>query len=265
MNPAGALVIFWLLLAQAPISGPKVADDGQNDANWILTFDDEFNDSQLDLAKWVPHDPWGQVRDRQLQAFAPESVTIASGQLHLTAARTTEAKPVRYDGQARAWVSGIVTTFGTFAQMYGRFEIRCKVPVGKGLRSVFSLYPVPLGPLPRIDVFETSGNAPATISFANLWGTEKTERSFGDSFPGPDLSTGFHTLAIEWDENKIAWFIDGKLKFQSGDGVPRQPVFLLLNLAVGGGTGNILARSPDSSTRFPASFDIDYVRVYKHR
>ena len=111
---------------------------------------------------------------------------------------------------------------GTFAQTYGRFEIRCRVPAGRGLRAGFWLLPVPLGPLPEIDVFETAGSPPSKVFFANRWGTEQTERSFGDSFTGPDLSSGFHIIAIEWDRDRITWFVDGKEKFQSVDGVPRQ-------------------------------------------
>lgn len=250
MNPLPLILISSLLLAQKPPQPPDVS------ANWILTFADEFNNSELDLARWVPHDPWGQTRDRQLQAWALDSITLGGGQLHLVAARTAEAK----------YVSGIVTTLGTFAQLYGRFEIRCKAAPGKGLRSMFSLSPVPLGTLPEIDILEVAGNSPSAISFANRWGTEQTERSFGDSFPAPDLSTAFHTIAIEWDADKISWFLDGKEKFRSVDGVPHQPMFLLLDLAVGGGSGgNALTRIPDDSTGFPASFDIDYIRVYKRR
>lgn len=252
MNPLPLLFVSLLLVAQKP--APQLPATDSN-ANWILTFADEFNGSQLDLARWIPHDPRGQARDRQLQAWTPDSVTISGGQLHLVATRTTEAR----------YVSGIVTTLGTFAQLYGRFEIRCKMAAGKGLRSMFSLSPVPLGPLPEIDIFEVAGNAPTAISFTNLWGTEQTQRSFGDSFTGADLSTGFHTIAVEWDADKISWFLDGKEKLRSVDGIPHQPMFLLLDLAVGGGAGNVLTRTPDESTRFPASFDIDYIRVYKHR
>lgn len=262
MGPLPLLLICSLLLAQKPGPKPEATD---KDPNWVLTFDDEFNGAELDLLHWSPHDPWGKVRDRQLQAFAPDSVSVGGGQLHLVAQRTTEAKPVRYDGEGRGYVSGIVTTFGTFAQTYGRFEIRCRVPAGHGLRAGFSLFPVPLGPLPEIEILNVSGNTPATISLGNHWGTEQTHRSFGDSFPGPDLSKAFHTVAIEWDADKIAWFIDGKETFRSVDGIPRQPMFLMLDLAVGGGTGNIATRFPDESTGFPASFDVDYIRVYKRK
>jgi beta-glucanase (GH16 family) len=248
MRPFAPLLLIFiapLLVAQKP------------DANWVLTFADEFNGKDLDLARWAPHDPFGQVRDRQLQAYSLEALEIAGGQLHIAATRHTV--PVRYDGKDREYVSGVISTFGIFAQTYGRFEVRCRIPRGKGLRPGFLLLPVPLGPLPEIEVFQSVGNSPSRVYFANRWGTEQTERSFGDSFNGPDLSVGFHTLAIEWDSDKIVWFIDGKEKFRSVDGVPHQPMYLLLDLAVGGN----LAKSPDSSTALPALFDIDYVRVYQ--
>jgi beta-glucanase (GH16 family) len=203
--------------------------------NWALTFDDEFNGGELDLARWVPHDPFLHVRQ-------PEAVSLSGGQLRILARRKDSE-----------YTSGIVSTFGLFSQTYGRFEIRCRVPAGQGLLSAFRLMPVPPGPLPAIDVFETTGNAPSKVFFANHWGTEQTERSFGDSFTGPDLSTGFHTLSIEWDRDKITWFIDGKEKFRSTDGIPHQPMYLLIDLAV---------RGPDATV--PSSFDIDYIRVYQH-
>jgi beta-glucanase (GH16 family) len=203
-----------LLLLFSPLLFPQKAPA----PNWVQTFDDEFNTTELDLARWVPHDPWGHV----------SSVQVSGGQLHLA--------------------TGPISTFGTFAQLYGRFEVRCRVLAGARSKPRFRLLPVPLGQLPAIDIFETTGSAPSKISFANRWGTEQTERSFGDSFTGPDLSTGFHILAIEWDRDKIVWYIDGKEKFQSVDGIPRQPMFLLLDPGVAAGV---------------ASFDIDYIRVYR--
>jgi beta-glucanase (GH16 family) len=255
MQPALKTALLPLLLAL-----PLLPLSAEKDANWALTFADEFNGTELDLSRWTPHDPWGHVRDRQLQAYAPEALTVSGGQLHIAARRTQANQlPVRYDGKDREYVSGIISTFGTFSQTYGRFEIRCRVPPGRGLRSGFLLMPLPLGPLPQIDVFQTIGSSPSKVFFANRWGTEQTERSFGDSFTGPDLSAGFHTLSIEWGRDRISWSIDGKEKFQSADGVPRQPMYLLLDLAVGGN----LARAPDASTTFPASFDIDYIHVYQ--
>jgi beta-glucanase (GH16 family) len=214
--------LLLLLLSLSPLLLPQ-----NENAGWVLTFDDEFNATELDLARWVPHDPFGHLH-------APEAVAVSGGQLHLA-------------------VSGVVSTFGLFSQTYGRFEIRCRVPTGEGLRPGFKLLPVPLGPLPEIEVFQTTGNAPSRVSLANRWGTEQTERSFADTFTGPDLSIGFHTISVEWDRDRITWFVDGKEKFQSVDGVPRQPMYMLIDLAAGG---------PEALS---GAFDIDYIRVYQKK
>ena len=162
-----------------------------------FTFSDEFNGTELDLFKWVPHDPWASAR-------TPDPPAVTGGELHLKAGQT-------------------VTTFGLFSQVYGRFEIRFRVPAANGNKALFRLLPVPLGPLPAIDVFSSAG---PELFFGNHWGTEQTERTFGDSFPAP--APALHMVAIVWDRAKITWSIDGKDKLHSTDGVPQQPMFLLL-------------------------------------
>ena len=183
----------------------------------IPTFSDEFDGSELDLTKWSPHNPLRSV-------YAAGVATVSAGQAHLP------------PGAA-------IATFGLFSQTYGRFEIRCKVASGAGAKAGFHLLPVPLGPLPSIDVFTFVGGTPRKIFLANNWGTEQTERSYGDSFDGPDLTGDFHVIAVEWDADKIVWSLDGKERFRSADGIPRQRMFLLIDSD--GGT-----------------LDVDYVRVY---
>ena len=204
---------------------PFLAAQKSTAGNWVLTFSDEFDGKNLDLARWSPHEPFAQSG---LQVR--EELDVSGGQLHIKA--------------------GVVSTYGVFAQTYGRFEIRCRIPAGRGLQAAFQLLPVPQGDLPRIEVFRAAGNTPSKISFANRWGTEQTERSFFDSFTVTDLSAGFHTIAVEWEQDHIMWSVDGKEKFQSADGVPHQQMYLHLNLA-----------AKDAAT---GSFDIDYVRVYQH-
>lgn len=249
-----------VLAASAPLllsqrAGKSAHPPEKPARNWTLTFADEFDGAKFDLKRWSPHAPFSDSgRGRELQVWAPDALEVSGGQLHISARRSDNRVPVGYDGANRQYVSGIVSTFGIYAQTYGKFEIRCRVPVGEGLRPGFALLPIPSGTLPAIDVFETTGGAPSKIFFANRWGTEQTERSYGNSFEVPDLSAAFHTISMEWDQEHIAWFVDGKEKFHSYDGVPRQPLYLVVDLAV---------NPPDASTVFPASFDIDYIRVYR--
>jgi beta-glucanase (GH16 family) len=63
---------------------------------------------------------------------------------------------------------------------------------------------------------------------------------------------------VEWTQQAIVWYLDGVEKFRSGQGVTQQPMYLLVNLAIGGNW----PVPPDQTTIWPASFDVDYVRVY---
>lgn len=185
---------------------------------WQPVFSEEFEGAELNLTRWIPRDPLAGSGSSN-----PLHYGVADGVLHMT-------------GPAA------VSTFGTFARPYGRFEIRCRVNPAKGLRARFRLMPVPLSQLPAIDVFDVTGDDTKKAGFANTWGTPQTERSFGDSVVVTDLSVGFHIIAVEWERDSIVWLVDGKEKFKSTEGVPSLPAWLSID--VGGG-----------------ALDIDYIRV----
>lgn len=246
----------WVLLFTGLLTA--VALRGQlatRQQTWIPTFSDEFDEAELEFPKWSVHDPWGHARNRESQAWVPGAVQLQDGNARIAARREN----ARFDGETREYTSGIITTYGSFAQMYGRFEIRCRIAAGRGFETKFWLLPIPKGEVPSIDVLEAIGSEPSKAHFANRWGDEKTERSYTGSWNTPDLSKDFHIFAVEWDKDKIVWFVDGKERFRSVDGVPHQPMYLVASLAVGGTE----AKWPDSTTPFPAFFDIDYVRVFQ--
>jgi beta-glucanase (GH16 family) len=242
----------------APLKGPAAEPKAPaSDAAWVLTFDDEFNAPDIDFTRWTPHDPTGHERHRELQAYLPDNVRFSGGAAHLVARR----EKATYDGHLRIFTSGTMTSLGLFAQTYGRFEIRCRFPQEPGLAANFSLDPVPTGELPSIEVVTLIGGDPATARFANRWGDEMTERSYDGAYAIGKAPEDFHTFAIEWDAQKVVWLIDGRERFRSIEGIPHQPMYLSLSLAVGGD----VAQRPTEETTLPASFDIDYVRVYKRR
>jgi beta-glucanase (GH16 family) len=251
---AFALMALGFSQSHAPATAPK---SPAADSAWVLTFDDEFNAPDIDFTRWTPHDPTGRERHRELQAYLPENIRFSDGAAHLIARR----EKATYDGRLRIFTSGTMTSVGLFAQTYGRFETRCRFPQGQGLAAKVSLEPVPAGDLPSIDVVNVMGGDPARARFANRWGDEMTERSYDGSYAIGKAPNDFHTFTMEWDSQKIVWFIDGKERFRSIEGIPHQPMYLSLSLAVGGD----IAQRPADEAPLPASFDIDYVRVYKRR
>lgn len=242
------------LMSLALLSTCRAAEKVQR-PGWRLMFQDEFDGNTLDTNKWNPKDPWERERNRELQAYVRDAFEVRDGVLRIKA----EKRPAFYAGKERAYTSGMMTSYGKFSQEYGRFEIRCRVPKGKGLWPAFWLLPDPLNWPPEIDVLEILGHEPNKVYMTHHFRDEqKKHGSHGGSWAGPDFSADFHEFAVEWSPKAIVWFVDGVERFRSKKPIPLGKMYLLLNLAVGGNWPG----APDEKTHFPAAFEVDYVRVY---
>ena len=247
-----------IILALATLSLVSVCRSAEPTVlrGWKLTFQDEFDGPALDTTKWNPNDPWGAERNRELQAYVKDAFEVRQGILTIKA----DKGQATYAGKPRAYTSGMMTTYGKFSQEYGRFEIRCRVPKGKGLWPAFWLLPEPLGWPPEIDVLEILGHETTKVYMTHHFiDNQKKHSSHGGSWSGPDFSEQFHEFAVEWSTNALVWFVDGVERYRSGNSIPHGKMYLLVNLAVGGDWPG----APDDKTRFPAAYEVDYVRAYE--
>jgi beta-glucanase (GH16 family) len=70
---------------------------------------------------------------------------------------------------------------------------------------------------------------------------------------------GWHTFGMEWGAGYQIFNRDGEVTLRvENTHVPDIPMYLILN------SGVASRPAPPPSTVFPASFDVDYVRVYAH-
>ncbi len=271
MNRLALLASTTLLVATSIQAQQPPAKQG-----WKLIWSDEFSAPKLDLKKWnvLTRE---QSKHGELQYYLPDEAYVESGHLRLRSR-------VRNYGSMK-YTSGRISTDGRFAPTYGRFEIRAKLPGGKGLWPAHWLYPqnrdwameelmqkavddkrVTAIPEARpwyseIDIMEFLGHEPTvdygTLHYRTFDGERKTSTvTWNDS---TDYTKAYHVFALEWEPDAIRWYIDDKLILTSVVGVPHTPHYLILNTAVGGSWPG----SPDSTTVFPQYQDIDYVRVYQ--
>ena len=254
------VVLFGCLLVKV-LFGSALADESpavSESGDWVLTFFDDFDGEKLGYDRWTPKDPWGEERNNELQGYLIKAFHLKDGILSVRC----ENEPSFYDGKKRDYRSGLMTTERKFSQQYGRFEIRCRVPEGKGLWPAFWLLPEPKAWPPEIDVLEILGDEPDRVYFSHHWKNPATPEGKPQAqtgeFEGIDFSKEFHTFTLIWEEDELRWYVDGKLRHQSREHVPHEPMFMLVNLAVGGWAG-----APNVSTRFPADFEIDYVKVWE--
>jgi beta-glucanase (GH16 family) len=183
---------------------------------------------------------------------------IVDGVLEITAAPVSEnSRPVIWD---RQYTSGLITTRHSFSQQYGVFEIRARMPRGRGLWPAFWLLPPNGAWPPEIDILEVLGDDIATLHTS--WHSVENGKHATETISTrvSDLAAAFHTYTLEWDKDELRWFFDGvEVARKSTPADMHQPMYMLANLAVGGGW----PKSPDASTQFPAVFAIDWIHVFR--
>lgn len=233
---------------------PSIPIGPASDSSWQLVFDDHFEGDTLDPDKWLTQFPWGRdgANPSELQYYAEDAFEVANSINRIKAAQRSMA--------GHDYTSGIITSYGAFAMTYGYVEIRARVPSGKGFWPAFWLLPEDQGWPPEIDVFESLGHETDTVYMTNHWSDGAgAHQSAQEVYTGPDFAQAFHTFGLEWKPGELIWYIDGVERFRSNQGVPSEPMYLLVNLAVGGDWPG----DPDQSTVFPGYLDVDYIRAYQ--
>ena len=224
---------------------------------WTLTFQDEFDGADVDATKWVKRYKWGEAQiNGELEAYVDDAFQVQDGLLSIVGDQRTAS----YAGQTFQYTSGVLCS--VHEQTYGYFEARLKVPAGQGLWPAFWLLGTPTAPgVNEIDIHEILGNQPDKVYMTIHWGTDygAGHMSDGTSWVGPDFSADFHVFGLTWTPDAVVWTIDGvEQKRHTGAGVPQVPMYVILNLAIGGDWPG----PPDTTTAFPALYQIDYVRAY---
>ncbi|HEY8090755.1 MAG TPA: glycoside hydrolase family 16 protein, partial [Polyangiaceae bacterium] len=168
-----------------------------------------------------------------------------------------------------------------FSHLYGRFEMRAQIPPGVGLWPAFwmmgtNIFSQSWPACGELDIMEEVGDQPGTVhgtSHSTASGDDGV--TFTSTLPhGAILSDAFHVYAIEWTPTKLTWLLDdavyGTQTAPSGATAsnwpftdPKNPFFLILNLAISSGDANSWGAAPTSATPFPAQMKVDYVRVFE--
>jgi beta-glucanase (GH16 family) len=249
-------------LARAPDGRPLTltfADDfnsfrpwRQGKGVWRTTFRDGKGSDDFDLRTLKWNKELELYVDPDFRGLGLDPFATRDGVLEITAqaARPQDAGKLG----AFRYTSGLITTQPSFSQTYGYFEMRAKLPRGKGVWPAFWLLPLDLDWPPEIDVMESIGDPSKVYVTAH----SKTGKAEGTEVPvTPD---DFHVYAVAWDAEQLAWFVDGReVKRSPTPPDMHKPMYLLANVALGGDW----AGAPDATTPFPARLRIDYIRAYR--
>jgi beta-glucanase (GH16 family) len=271
---------FWssiCLTCSISLSGPVSAEEKfeTSPANKLkLVWSDEFDGDSLNYSRWGVQENAFGGGNAELQIFTDraKNVRVENGHLVLEAHRDNAG----VSGTVREYSSGRLRTKHRGDWKYGRIEVRAKMPIGQGIWPAIWMLPTDdkyggWALSGEIDIMEYRGQNPkqvlGTLHYGGGWPNNKYSGAEFDLQSGA-FNEDFHTFAIDWQEGKIVWSIDGKpwqtqTKWHSDNGKFPAPFdqrfHLLLNLSVGGH----FVGAPNNTTTFPQKFLIDYVRVYQ--
>ena len=191
--------------------------------------------------------------------------SIDKGNLIISADRTPAAvRAILPDEAPHDYFSGALSSY-PYSQRYGYFELKARVPSGRGLWPAFWLLPADLKWPPEIDVMEVlcdNTRKLHTTLHSRLLTDTGNQQSYGTATV--DLSDGFHAYGVDWGPDRVRFYLDRRLIFSRvTPGDWHSPFYLLINLAVGG--AGSWPGPPDPLTRFPARFEIDSVSAYQRK
>lgn len=237
-------------------------------AQWKLVWSDEFNYSGLpDSSKWTYETGghgWGNHELQYYTARREKNTRVENGHLVIEAHR----EPL----EGMAYSSARLITKGKAEWQYGKIEVKARIPNGRGtwpaIWMLGATTPLQWPDDGEIDIMEHVGFNQGTVhasihckKYYHSIGTQKTA-----TIPVPDCSERFHVYTVEWDRDSIRISLDEQVYFRFGNehsGYAAwpfdNPMFLLLNIAVGGDWGG---QKGVDDTIFPKRMEVDWVRVW---
>jgi len=265
------LVFAFFVLTATACTNQKKSVPETISPKWELVWEDNFDVPGLpDSTVWNYEE--GYVRKNEVQYYTKnrlENARIEEGNLVI------EARKDNWEGDSVT--SASINTYGKKSMLFGRVEVRAKLPTGFGTWPAIWMLGDAINEgtgwpaCGEIDIMENVGFDPDTIhanihtkAYNHVIKTNKGNR-IGIEKPYED----FNIYALNWFDDHMDFFVNDSLYFSfKNEGTGNdvwpfdKPQYLLINLAIGGGWGG---QKGVDDTIFPQKFYIDYVKVYRQQ
>ncbi|MBL8306813.1 MAG: glycoside hydrolase family 16 protein [Rubrivivax sp.] len=275
MNAARFALAAWLAAIVTPACAQAPLQDTVTrtavPAGYRLVWADEFDrDGLPDPARWTHDtvrnkDGWYNNERQYYSAPRAENAVVKNGRLVITARKESLRSAPDWGGQP--YTSARLITRGKADWTYGFFEVRARMPCGKGTwPAIWTLGSGGRWPDDgELDILEHMGREPDRVSSAVHVAAGHGGRSTGGAQRLPTACSAFHDYQMHWTPDGVSFGVDGFVHahYPRMDAGARvwpfdKPQFMVLNVAIGGDLGG-----PVDDTIFPVAMEIEHVRVYQ--
>ena len=257
-------VALWYLLSATVVLAQSKTDEIDLD-HYVLSFSDEFDTIDVSewgcMSRWIAHTPWagdfGTARFTKPEEGFP--FVVKDGILEIEARKSPSGQ----------WRSGMLASWDAcdsgFAQRYGYFEMRAKVPAGPGFWPAFWLIGLDKSNgTAEVDIFEHHTHKPNRYASALMKHIGKNDPSHGvySNFNPVEegiLARQFNTFGADLSEMEAVFYFNRKEVWRTPMRDQfKQPMYLLISLAMD--EGFVTSKTPPS-----AKLLVDYVRAYQRK
>lgn len=197
--------------------------------------------------------------------YQPSQVSMTGSSVALTA--------INEPNDGYPTTSGWISTEGQYTLTHGLIDFRAKMPAGQGLWSGLWLdQPNNSNPWGELDVQEMLLNDTHTVyGSAHAWAPTQWGETQSTVMTA-DASQGYHDYQLSWQPGLLTWAVDGIAYAQytqaqaQASGYPwpfddATGFYLIATLAVG--TANEWPGAPNTTTPFPATMNIQSVKIWQ--
>jgi beta-glucanase (GH16 family) len=288
LHSAALAALLVPVRATLPLS-PSIPAPGP----WTPTLIEDFSGTSLNTSLWHPRINETHCAPCELELYVDSALAVANSNLIITTAREQILGP---GGKLFNFSSGWVDSKGSFAQEFGIFEVRAKLPAqnAPGAWPAHWLMPAsdvcwPVGG--EIDIMEATSNPVLNQVYGSYrWGTAcggDKQVLPGAAFPplgAPpiDWAAEYHTFSVWWNASALSFYVDGTLYETKTSAqvcgvaadnpaaeshpppplplqvnLPTGPMYIILNTAV----APYMPPGPDA--KYPTTHTVDWVQVWQ--
>ncbi|CDN55686.1 Endo-1,3-1,4-beta-glycanase ExoK [Neorhizobium galegae bv. officinalis bv. officinalis str. HAMBI 1141] len=212
------------VIIAAAVSGLLSPAAQAQQANAGKSFVENFDG--LNRSFWYVSDGWNNGKHQNCN-WSKKQVKVEGGNLQLGFAQDkTGAQDKASD---RDFACGEIQTNARFG--YGTYEVRMKSASGSGLNSAFFTYIGPTDKKPHDEIdFEVLGKNTGQVQVNQYVSAKGNNEKLVPVAGGADQ--GFNDYAFIWEENRLRYFVNGKLVQEVTDKakIPQNPQKIFLSL-----------------------------------
>ena len=243
-----------------------------------VIFFDDFTGNNLN-AQWTAMNRHGDYSNSEQQCYLPANVTVSGSYLNIVSQVQTQAcGDSTHAPSTWNYTSGMVQ-WTSFNFEYGTIEFRAKFagPAGSGAWPAVWMLGIncqasniqsadnvlgcnwPQNGSREMDLVEVNPSGHDITVNLNTFDTNQTQHSCG--VDTTDVTQNFHLYDVVWTSSSVTLKVDGGAGCSLSTAIPTEPMFLIMNNAIGGSGGCPNGGNcPDNST-FPQNMLVDYVKI----